>query len=323
MAIVQAVQETGGLMTVEDLSNYESVWREPIRTTYRGYEVITAAPPSAGGMPLLQALNILENEDMRKYAPNSVEHLQLVEEALRYSHADRYNLVGDPDFVEIDTEGLLSKEYAQYIYNEKIKRDQPSEDQTKAPYSEYESRDTTHISIMDKDGNMVSMTNTISLYYGCKVVPKGLGFALNSATFNFSTVYDVNKVMGGNRARSTISPTVVLKDGKTFMAIGSPGGGSIPAAILQVFMNVVDYNMDIQTAIDQPRIDMMQKGSLFVEGHLSPDVIDTLEAMGHKLSKKGEYDSFFGGIHAIIRDQSTGEMHGGADPRRDGKALSY
>jgi gamma-glutamyltranspeptidase/glutathione hydrolase len=322
-SIVKAVQETGGLMTMEDLAHYESKWREPIRIDYRGYEVVTAAPPSAGGVPLLESLQIIENADLATMEQNSVELLQLIEESLKYAHADRYNLVGDPDYVSIDTEGLTSESYAKYLFDNKIQQDQPSEDQKVASYSDYESPSTTHLTIMDKDGNMVSMTNTISLYYGCSLVPDGLGFALNSGTFNFSRGYEVNEVMGGNRARTTIAPTVVLKDGETYMAVGTPGGSRIPGTVLQVLLNVLDYKMGIQEAIEQPRIHNTNKGSLYVEGNMPETVKTKLEEMGHQLSIKGEMDSYFGGVHAIIRDQATGEMHGGADPRRDGKALAY
>lgn len=322
-AIVDAVQSTGGLMTMEDLENYESKWREPLKIDYRGYEIITAAPPSAGGVPLLESLQILENLDMKALGANTKPSLHYISEALKYAHADRYNLVGDPDFVNINIESLLSDEYATWLFENKVQEETASEDQKTAVHDEYESAHTTHFTIMDKEGNMVSVTNTISLYYGCALVPEDLGFALNSATFNFSRTYDVNKVMGGNRARSTIAPTVVLKDGETYMAIGTPGGGRIPGTVLQVLVNVLDHGMTIQEAIDQPRIAQLNKGSLYIEGNFDEQMVTGLEAMGHKMSVKNVDDSYFGGVHGIIRDLETGEMHGGADRRRDGKALSY
>ncbi len=285
-SIVDAVQETGGLMTKDDMANYKSVWREPIRTDYRGYEVITAAPPSAGGVALLEALNVLEQADMKALGPNSVESLQLMEEALKYAHADRYNLVGDPDYVTVNTEGLLSKEYAKFLYEQKVQMDAPSPDQKTAIFDEFESAHTTHFSVMDKAGNMVSTTNTISLYFGCGVVPKNTGFALNSATFNFSTSYDVNKVKGGNRARSTISPTVVLKDGQTYMAVGTPGGSRIPGTIMQVIVNVIDHGMGMQEAVELPRMHQLNKKSLYVESSIAEETRTKLEEMGHKLSVK-------------------------------------
>ncbi len=322
-SIVDAVQSTGGLMTMDDLANYKSVWRDPIRTDYRGFEVITAAPPSAGGVALLEALNILENVDMKELGANSPESLQLMEEALKFAHSDRYNLVGDPDYVTVDTDGLLDKDYAKFLFEQKVKKEGPSDDQKTAIYDEFESAHTTHFSVMDKAGNMVSTTNTISLYFGCGVTPKDAGFALNSATFNFSTSYDVNKVKGGNRARSTVSPTVVLKDGKSFMTVGTPGGSRIPGTIMQVLVNVIDHEMGMQEAIELPRMHQLNKKALYVESSISEETRQSLLDMGHKLEVKGEMDSYFGGVHAILRDNATGEMHGGADPRRDGKALGY
>lgn len=322
-SIVKAVQDTGGLMTMEDLATYESKWREPLKIDYRGYEVVTAAPPSAGGVALLEGLQILENLDMKALGANTKASLHYISEALKYAHADRYNLVGDPDYVETNTDSLLSDEYTNWLFENRVQAETASEDQKTAVHDEYESAHTTHFTIMDKEGNMVSVTNTISLYYGCALVPEGLGFALNSATFNFSRTYDVNKVLGGNRARSTIAPTVVLKDGETFMAIGTPGGSRIPGTILQVLVNVLDHGMTVQEAIDQPRIAQTNKGSLYIEGNFEEVMVSDLEAMGHKMSVKGTDDSYFGGVQGIIRDLETGEMHGGADQRRDGKALSY
>ncbi len=322
-SIVDAVQSTGGLMTMEDLASYESKWRTPLSIDYRGYEIITAAPPSAGGVALLEGLQILENLDMKALGANTKASLHYISEALRYAHADRYNLVGDPDYIETNTASLLSDEYTQWVFENMVQDEVASEKYPTAPHDEYESAHTTHFTIMDAEGNMVSMTNTISLYYGCALVPEDLGFALNSATFNFSRTYDVNKVMGGNRARSTIAPAVVLKDGETYMAIGTPGGSRIPGTVLQVLVNILDHGMTIQEAIVQPRIAQTNKSSLYIEGNFDEQMVMDLEAMGHKMSLKGVDDSYFGGVHGIIRDLETGEMHGGADPRRDGKALSY
>jgi len=321
-AIVDTVQAEGGYITLENLSDYSTKVRRPIETTYRGYNVVSTPPTSSGGVAILESLNMLENYDVPNMKHNGVEHLSLLSEVLRLAHADRFFYVGDPDFFEIPTSTLISKTYAKNRINN-ISTEYASGD-TNPGLIEYESPSTTHLVIIDKDGNAVSATNTVGTYFGSTIVPEGTGFVLNDHTFNFSNkTYRANRPEPGKRPRSTMSPTMVFKDDKVYMAMGTPGGSRIPAANIQVISNVLDFNMSIQEAIEQPRVQQMNKTRLELEGGIEAETIYGLIDLGHKVELMGENDSYFGGVQGAIVDPETGEMTGGADARRDGKAVAY
>ena len=325
-AIVAAVQKHGGVMTTEDLANYKAEERVPVTGTYRGYQIISAPPASSGGTHIVEALNVLENYDISGMEVNSAEYLHLFSESFKACFADRAAYMADTAFAEVPLDGLTSKDYAKTIY-EKIT--DGSQDWTAGNPAQYEGNSTTSFSIADKEGNVVTVTQTIECFWGSKIAVEGYGFIMNDEMHDFSTSLDsVNKLEPGKRPLSSMSPTIVLReDGSSFMSVGSPGGLRIWPTVTQVISHVIDHNMDIQEAIDTARIfdNGTDTGINYESGGVTPvtaDVAAALEAQGHAVTDKGEWQLFFGGVQGIVY-QEDGTLRGGADPRRDGKALGF
>lgn len=340
--IVDSLQANGSLITMEDMANYTSVEREPISTTYNGYEVVTVSAPSNGGNMLLETLNILENYDLKSMGLNSYDYLLTMNDAMRIGWRDAYTCLGDPAFFNLPIDKMISKEYAesrlecmpkdgvsQYIDEQPPKGDLVS---TPVESAAEESKHTSHISVIDQYGNIVSTTNTLGNAWGCSFMPDGTGFFLNSHVSNMT--HDPEKsddpdfVIGGKRVRSTMAPTIVLKDGEPVMAIGSPGSLAIPPAIITVLNNVILFDMNIQQAINAPRgiITTRSKpySKMTIEAdRMDPEVIARLEEGGYTIDNKGSYDTTLGGVAAIYLDPETGMFEAGADPRREYKALAY
>lgn len=325
-AIVAAVQKHGGVMTTEDLANYKAEERVPVTGTYRGYQIISAPPASSGGTHIVEALNVLENYDIGGMEVNSAEYLHLFSETFKACFADRAAYMADTAFAEVPLDGLTSKDYAKTIY-EKIT--DGSQDWTAGNPAQYEGNSTTSFSIADKEGNVVTVTQTIECFWGSKIAVEGYGFIMNDEMHDFSTSLDsVNKLEPGKRPLSSMSPTIVLReDGSSFMSVGSPGGLRIWPTVTQVISHVIDHDMDIQEAIDTARIfdNGTDTGINYESGGVTPvtaDVAAALEAQGHAVTDKGEWQLFFGGVQGIVY-QEDGTLRGGADPRRDGKALGF
>ena len=325
-AIVAAVQKHGGVMTTEDLANYKAEERVPVTGTYRGYQIISAPPASSGGTHIVEALNVLENYDIGGMEVNSAEYLHLFSETFKACFADRAAYMADTAFADVPLDGLTSKDYAKTIY-EKIT--DGSQDWTAGNPAQYEGNSTTSFSIADKEGNVVTVTQTIECFWGSKIAVEGYGFIMNDEMHDFSTSLDsVNKLEPGKRPLSSMSPTIVLReDGSSFMSVGSPGGLRIWPTVTQVISHVIDHNMDIQEAIDTARIfdNGTDTGINYESGGVTPvtaDVAAALEAQGHAVTDKGEWQLFFGGVQGIVY-QEDGTLRGGADPRRDGKALGF
>ena len=325
-AIVAAVQKHGGVMTTEDLANYKAEERVPVTGTYRGYQIISAPPASSGGTHIVEALNVLENYDIGGMEVNSAEYLHLFSETFKACFADRAAYMADTAFAEVPLDGLTSKDYAKTIY-EKIT--DGSQDWTAGNPAQYEGNSTTSFSIADKEGNVVTVTQTIECFWGSKIAVEGYGFIMNDEMHDFSTSLDsVNKLEPGKRPLSSMSPTIVLReDGSSFMSVGSPGGLRIWPTVTQVISHVIDPDMDIQEAIDTARIfdNGTDTGINYESGGVTPvtaDVAAALEAQGHAVTDKGEWQLFFGGVQGIVY-QEDGTLRGGADPRRDGKALGF
>jgi gamma-glutamyltranspeptidase/glutathione hydrolase len=327
----KALMKENPWITAEDLEGYEAHVSEPISTDYRGHKIVTAAPESAA-VAVLEALNIMENYDVAGMGPDSPELHHLWAEAMNISQTDRYHYVGDPYFSEVPVETLASQEYADLraktISMEKAQgKIKPGEifKNLKNGQVEYESPSTTHVSIVDKNGNAVSMTNTVGNYFGYGSVAPDTGFSLNSHFTNFSseTSFPINKYEPGKRPRSTMSPSMVFdKDGNLELVIGTPGGTRITSIVPLVISNVLDHKMEIQDAINKGRIHKVN-GKLDIEGNVSEEIVDYLKKKGHKIVVKGSNDAYFGGVHAIYVDKEEHDLDGGADPRRDGKALGY
>lgn len=320
-AIVDEVQRTGGIMTLEDLENYEVKVREPVRGTYRGYEIISAPPSSSGGTHVVQLLNIMENFDLKSMGLNTTDSLHAWSEAAKLMFADRSEYMADTDFVDVPLSGLASKDYAKELY-EKIDADKAAKDVEHGDPYKYESGSTTHFSVMDKEGNIVAVTKTINYFFGSGVLVPGTGILLNNEMDDFDAKPGrSNSVEPGKKPLSSMTPTILLKDGKPFMTLGSPGATRILTTVAQVISNVVDHGMNIQEAINAPRMFDMGNG-LKLEGRIDKKVIEELGAKGHDIEVKGDYDLYFGGAQGIMFEES-GKLHGGADPRRDGKAAAY
>lgn len=324
-AFVDAVQKYGGIITMEDMANYEVKVREPVRSTYRGYQLISAPPASSGGTHLIEILNILENFDIGALEPSSAPALHLFSEAFKMAFADRAKYMADSDFQDVPLDGLTNKDYAKML-SEKIDLEKSGAYEADDPYK-YESGSTTHISIADKKGNMVAITKTINYFWGSKVAIEGYGFIANDEMDDFvAGTESVNRIEGNKRPLSSMTPTIVLKeDGSPFMTLGSPGGTRIFTTVAQVISHVIDHGMTIQEAIDAPRItDNLGNKIHYESGEMgfAPEVIEALQAMGHEVNDRGEWNLYFGGVQGIVY-QEDGALHGGADPRRDGKALGF
>lgn len=339
--IIDGLQAGGSLMSMEDLANYTVMEREPISTTYYGYEVVTVPPPSNGGDWLLEMLNIMEEKDIAQYDHNSPEYLYVYNEAVRIGLTDSYSYIGDPAFFDLPIEEMTSKEFAKeraaLIDTDKMTAmeavplsDLPVE---KLNPTGEESKHTTHIVVMDPQGNIVSTTNTLGNGWGCKYYAPGLGFFYNSHVGNLDHTNpdSPDYVMPGKRVRSTISPSFVLKDGEPVMAIGSPGSLAIPPAIAGVINNVLLYDMNVQQGINAPRAQAITRSSdpaktktLTIEqGLFDADLVAKLEAMGYSMKDCGEYNAAVGGIAAIYLDRDAGLIYAGGDPRRNYKSVAY
>ncbi len=328
-AIARAVTEAGGNMTVEDMANYKAVAREPVRGTYRGYEIVSMPPPSSGGVHLIQILNTLEGYPIGALGQNSSETIHLMAEAMKLAYADRSEYLGDPDFVDVPVEALMSKDYAADM-RDKISANfaTPSEQIKPADLAPYESDQTTHYSIIDKDGNAVSNTYTINFSYGSGLVADGTGVLMNNEMDDFSAkpgvpnAYgliggDANAVAAGKRPLSSMTPTIVNKDGQVWLVTGSPGGARIITTVLQVVMNMIDHDMNVAEASAAPRIHhQWLPDQLRIEEGISLDTQRALQAKGHVLS----LEEVMGSTQSVMKDPESGFLLGASDPRRAGAA---
>lgn len=329
--IVAEMKAGGGLITKDDLAAYKAMARTPIHGTYRGYDVYGASPPSSGGTCLVEMLNILENFDLRKQGRWSPETMHLMAEAMKRAYCDRARYLGDPGFVKIP-EHLTSKEHARSLAKSiSLEKATPSEDLAKDIPLAGEGTDTTHFSVIDKDGMAVSNTYTLEHSYGSRVVAKGAGFILNNEMFDFNSRPGVtnrrgtigtepNQIAPGKRMLSSQTPTIIAKDGKAFLITGSPGSRTIINTVLGVVINVIDFDMDVQAAVDAPRMHHQWfPDEIRFEGtYQHKEAVDRLQKMGHKV-----YGTRQGDAHSIWIDPKNGEYHGAADRRISGKASGY
>ncbi|MBN8238519.1 gamma-glutamyltransferase [Marinobacter hydrocarbonoclasticus] len=322
--IVAEMQRGEGLITLEDLRNYEPAVRQPVHGTYRGFDIFSMSPPSSGGTHIVQILNILEDYPIGDWGHNSANSIHHMAEAMKLAYADRSEYLGDTDFVAVPLQGLTSKGYADQL-RASIKADKarPAGEIAPGRPGPRESPETTHFSVVDRWGNAVSNTYTINFSYGSGITVAGAGFLLNNEMDDFSAKPGVpnaygliggeaNKVEPGKRMLSSMSPTIVRKDNRNFLVTGSPGGSRIITTTLQVIMNVIDHNMNIQTAVSAPRIHhQWLPDEIRVEQGISPDTLDLLRARGHTINT----GSAMGAIQSILIG-GDGTLYGGADPRR-------
>ena len=317
--IIAQVQKDGGVLTHADLEGFTVRVLEPVRGTYRGYELISSPPPSSGGTHVLQILNVLENFDISALEVNSVEYLHLFSEVFKLCYADRAAYMGDPNFVQVPLNGLLSKDYAKEL----AARVDLSRAQPPAPGDpwKHESMSTTHFSIADKDGNLVAVTRTINHFFGSCVVPEGTGFLLNDEMEDFTLdPNSKNAVAGGKVPLSCMSPTFILKDGKPFAVLGSPGGIRIISSVVQVISKMIDHGMTLEEAVGSPRIGDDQTDLMIYESRIAPEVIEKLKEMGHPVKAYDDWNRIMGSVNGCVI-LPDGTIEGAADPRRDGLAM--
>ena len=323
-AIANSVQEAGGILTTQDLKDYFVKIRKPVEGTYRGYKIISAPPASSGGTHVIELLNMMENFDLKSMGYNTADYWHAWSEAMRQMFADRAEYMGDTDFVKVPINGLTSKEYAKGLV-QKFDLSKPSTDIKSGEPWKYESESTTHISVMDKEGNMVTITQTINHFFGSGVVVPGTGILLNDQMDDFvAEAGHKNSIEGGKRPLSSMTPTAVLTpEGKPYLAVGTPGATRIITTVAQVISNTIDYGMNIQEAINAPKIIQYQNGPLKVEGRISLNSYNKLKEMGHDIQIKKDYDLYFGGVQGVMYNYEKNRLEGGADPRRDGQAVGF
>lgn len=333
--LAEDMAANNGLITLEDLRGYRPVEREPLRGTYRGFEIVTMPPPSSGGIALLEMLNILENTDLRASGAGSSRTYHYTVEAMRRAFADRSRYPGDPGFVQVPVRGLTAKPYAQALFGTiDPARATPSSEITAGRPQPYESPQTTHYSVVDAQGNAVSVTYTLNGWYGSGATVRGAGFLLNNEMDDFTAKAGVpnlfgliqgeqNAIQPGKRPLSSMTPTFVLRDGKLLYAVGSPGGPTIINTVLQVILNVTDHRMNLAEAVAAPRLHhQWLPDELVHEPHRLPeDVKSALERLGHKLAERPRY---LGDVQAVGIEPQTGRRLGASDPRSpDAAALGY
>ena len=331
--IVEDMKANGGLVTAEDLAKYDPTIRTPLRGTYRGYEIITMPPPSSGGIALIEMLHMLEAYDVRSLGWHSSQHVHLMTEVMRRAFADRAKYLGDPDFAKVPVAGLTSAKYAEERRRDiSLEHASLSTDVGAGDPAPYESGETTHFTIVDGDGMTVSSTYTLNDSYGSGVTAKGTGMLLNDEMDDFTSKPGVantygliqgeaNAIAPRKRPLSSMTPTIVLKDGKLWFAVGSPGGPTIINTVLQVVSNVIDFGMDIQEAIDAPRFHHQ-----WLPDHLqwepyefNKDTRDALERLGHHFKPKSEY---LGDAEGILIE-ADGMRTGASDPRLGGVPVGW
>lgn len=330
--ILEEMERGNGLITQEDLDNYEAIWRPALEGTYREHRIITMPPASAGGIALLQLLTAVEPYKLGKMKHNSADYVHLLVEAERRTYADRAEYLGDPAFVKIPVQGLIDKNYVTYRMASFNKKAATPSDNVGHGSPLFESDETTHFSIVDKDGNSVSVTTTINGSYGNKVVVGHAGFILNNEMDDFSIKPGIPNMFGltgsvanaiepGKRMLSSMTPTIVEKDGRLLFVTGSPGGSTIITTVFQSILNVIDFDMGAQEAVNAPRFHSQWKPDVIM---VEPQAIAEKDSL--KLVSKGH--TFFNrgliGAADAIKVLEDGTLEGGADPRRkDDTAVGY
>jgi gamma-glutamyltranspeptidase/glutathione hydrolase len=332
--LVSAMEANGGLITLDDLKQYQAVERTALKGRYRDYEVITSPPPSSGGIGILQMLGMLEGTGYEKTGAGSAASIHYVAEAMRRFYADRSEYFGDPDFFKVPGTKLLDP---RYISSRRASIDplHATSSDTIRPgnLTAYESTETTHYSIVDSEGNAVAVTYTLNGGFGNGVTVPGLGFLLNNEMDDFAAKPgeenmfhliqgEANAIQPGKRPLSSMTPTILARDGKVFMVVGAPGGSRIINGVLQVVLNVVDFHMNVQEAVDWPRFHhQWMPDLLYLENGISPDTVAVLKSMGHKIAPFENTNPVVARVEAIVNDK--GWLQGASDGRGNAKADGY
>jgi gamma-glutamyltranspeptidase/glutathione hydrolase len=328
--LIERIQQGGGYLDRQDLAEYQPIFSAPVSVSYRDYQIYSAAPPQSG-ITLLEILNLAElvPGDSWTSFEKSAEAVHWMAEVTKHADADRYAFLADPRFSEIPLQGLLSKQYARSRFSEiteglsfpvnrqKIKAGNPLMYQKAEP----EGPHTTHISVVDEQGNMVSLTQTLGFFFGSGVSVEGV--LLNSGMTNFSS-RGINRQEPGKRPRSTIAPTIIMRDGQPFAILGTPGGGTIFNVMAQVIVRLLDFGETPQRALDAPRFSVrVTAEQLTMEKRFDKSIVDRLEKLGYDLKLTPSYDVYMGGVHLIMVDSKKNFYIGVADPRRNGVAKGF
>lgn len=330
--ILDEMKSGGGIISQTDLDNYSSVWRDPIIGYFKNHKIISMGPPSSGGIALVQLLNGAEQLQTNNYKHNSLQYINTISEIESRVYADRATHLGDPDYYSVPQESLLDKDYLYNRFSEiQSSKKTPSSEIKEGSFNDNESNETTHFSIVDKYGNAVSITTTINGAYGSKVVVEGAGFLLNNEMDDFSVKPgypnmfglvggEANAIKPNKRMLSSMTPTIIEKDNKLFMVLGTPGGSTIITSVFQTILNVIDYDMTMQEAVDSKKFHHQWLPDVLVveEKTLSDELISDLTNIGHKVVKR----SSLGRMDCILINDD-GSLDGGADKRGDNTFIGY
>ncbi len=319
--IAEEMERNGGLITEKDLATYRPKERSPVSGTYQGLEIISSPPPSSGGTHVIQILNVLEDIDIGKLGHNTEKAIHILCEVMRRSYADRSKFMADPDFLDIPLDGLLSRHYAEKIRRE-INLVKCSGEVKAGDPEKFQAGNTAVLGVVDKDGNMVSLSETVECFFGSGVIVPNTGILLNDEMHDFNPLPgNVNSIHPNKRPLSSMSPTLILKDGKPFMNVASTGGRRIISNITQVLINIINNGFNIHKAINAPRFFHAEGVKVSVESGIKPAVREALEKMGYQISVEHPYN--FGAATGIIMNEEMSQMFGGADLRRDYVVSGY